>query len=100
MYLLRINFKSIKKIQNIEKKLEQIKTEKKSIFNIKNRNKIYTILKSPHVNKKSREHFNFKKNHKRVDLNFKNFFELFNTILIIRKRFSENFLINFKIIEN
>ena len=97
MYLLRVSLKSIKKIRNFKKK---IKTENRSIFNVKNKNKIYTVLKSPHVNKKSREHFNYKKNNQKIDLKFKNFFELINVILLVRKKYSENFLINFKIIEN
>ena len=67
MYILRITFKSIQKINNIKKNLLKLKKinkfkniQIKGIIKIKDKNKIFTLLKSPHVNKKSREHFIYK----------------------------------------
>nr|QCT81167.1 40S ribosomal protein S10 [Peronospora illyrica] len=106
MYLLRITFKSFQKInqlkQNLIKlqkfnKLKNIKI--KGIFQIKSKKKIFTLLKSPHVNKKSREHFIYKNYLPKIDIKFKNIFQLFNFLILIKKFLSENFLINIKIIK-
>jgi ribosomal protein S10 len=107
MYNLRINFKSIKKPNNIKKNLIKIKNKKKfkyikikGIFKIKNKNKIFTLLKSPHVNKKSREQFLYKQYINKINLKFKNIFQLFNFLIIIKKMYSDAYNINFKIIKN
>lgn len=106
MYILRITFKSIQKINNIKKNLLKLKKinkfkniQIKGIFKIKDKNKIFTLLKSPHVNKKSREHFIYKNYTQKIDIKFSNIIELFNFIIIIKKVLTENFIINFKIIK-
>ena len=103
MYILRITFKSIKKINQLKKKLLKIKKIKniqiKNVFNIKNKNKIFTILKSPHVNKKSREHFVYKNFNQKIDIKFSNFFELIDFFIITKKVLTENFNIQTKIIK-
>nr|QCT81164.1 40S ribosomal protein S10 [Peronospora ranunculi-sardoi] len=106
MYLLRITFKSFQKInqlkQNLIKlqKFNKVKNIKiKGIFQIKKKNKIFTLLKSPHVNKKSREHFIYKNYSPKIDIKFKNIFQLFNFLILIKKFLSENSLMNIKIIK-
>jgi len=107
MYILRITFKSIQKINNIKKNLLKLKKinkfkniQIKGIFKIKDKNKIFTLLKSPHVNKKSREHFIYKNYTQKIDIKFLNIIELFNFIIITKKILTENFIINFKIIKH
>nr|QUJ24006.1 40S ribosomal protein S10 [Nothophytophthora sp. 'liri']QUJ24007.1 40S ribosomal protein S10 [Nothophytophthora sp. 'liri']QUJ24008.1 40S ribosomal protein S10 [Nothophytophthora sp. 'liri']QUJ24009.1 40S ribosomal protein S10 [Nothophytophthora sp. 'liri']QUJ24010.1 40S ribosomal protein S10 [Nothophytophthora sp. 'liri'] len=107
MYILRITFKSIQKINKIKQKLLKLKNKNKfkniqinGIFQTKNKNKIFTVLKSPHVNKKSREQFIYKNYTQKIDINFFNIFQLLNFLIIIKKILSENFIINAKIIKN
>nr|AJY58492.1 40S ribosomal protein S10 [Peronospora minor]AJY58496.1 40S ribosomal protein S10 [Peronospora atriplicis-hastatae]AJY58499.1 40S ribosomal protein S10 [Peronospora schachtii]AJY58513.1 40S ribosomal protein S10 [Peronospora polycarpi]AJY58514.1 40S ribosomal protein S10 [Peronospora sp. S27]AJY58515.1 40S ribosomal protein S10 [Peronospora sp. BP124]AJY58516.1 40S ribosomal protein S10 [Peronospora sp. 1029]AJY58519.1 40S ribosomal protein S10 [Peronospora sp. 1031]AJY58520.1 40S riboso len=106
MYILRITFKSFQKINQLKQKLIKLKTfnklkniKIKGIFQIKNKNKIFTLLKSPHVNKKSREHFIYKNYLPKIDIKFKNIFQLFNFLILIKKFLSENSLMNIKIIK-
>jgi ribosomal protein S10 len=107
MYILRITFKFIKKNENIKQKLLKIQKIKNfknilinGFFKIKNKNKIFTILKSPHVNKKSREHFIYKNYNQKIDIKFNNLIELFNFSIICKKILTKNFLIKMKIIKN
>lgn len=106
MYILRLNFKSIQPITNLKEKILKIKNTKqfknikiKGIFKIKKKNKIFTILRSPHVNKKSREHFIYKNFTQKIDLNFINIFQLLNFLIILKKNFSKDFLITIKILK-
>ncbi len=107
MYILRINLKSVKKINELKKNLVKIKKmykfkdlKIKGIFNVKNKNKIFTLLKSPHVNKKSREHFIYKNYVQKIDINLINVLQLLNFLIILKKTLSKDFLINVKIIKN
>lgn len=107
MYILRITFKSIQKINNIKKNLLKLKKinkfkniQIKGIFKIKDKNKIFTLLKSPHVNKKSREHFIYKNYTQKIEVQFSNIIELFNFVILVKKVLTENFIINFKIIKH
>lgn len=106
MYILRITFKSIQKINNIKKNLLKIKKINKfkniqinGIFKIKDKNKIFTLLKSPHVNKKSREHFIYKNYTQKIEVQFSDIIKLFNFIILVKKKLAKNFIINFKIIK-
>nr|UXG53578.1 ribosomal protein S10 [Phytophthora gondwanensis] len=103
MYLLRITFKSFQKINQLKQnllKLNKFNNIKiNGIFQVKNKNKIFTILKSPHVNKKSREHFIYKNYTPKIDIEFLNIFQLLNFLILIKKILSENSLINIKIIK-
>nr|AFQ02347.1 40S ribosomal protein S10 [Elongisporangium undulatum]QKY74456.1 ribosomal protein S10 [Elongisporangium undulatum] len=107
MYILRITFKSIEKINKLKQNLLKLKKinkfkdiQIKGIFKIKNKNKIFTLLKSPHVNKKSREHFIYKNYTQKIDIQFLNVFQLFNFLIIVKKILSENHIINIKIIKH
>jgi ribosomal protein S10 len=106
MYTLRISIKSIQKISKIKKQILKIKKKynfKKikitGVFNIKNKNKIFTLLKSPHVNKKSREHFIYKNYIQNIDFKILNYIQLLNFLILLKKKLSKNFLINIKIIK-
>nr|AEP41652.1 40S ribosomal protein S10 [Phytophthora ohioensis (nom. inval.)] len=106
MYLLRITFKSFQKINQLKKNLLKLKNINKlkniqihGIFQTKNKNKIFTLLKSPHVNKKSREHFIYKNYTPKIDIKFNNIFQLLNFLILIKKILSENSLMNVKIIK-
>ena len=107
MYILRINFKSIQKINNLKKKILKLKQlnkikflKIKGIYNVKNKDKIYTLLRSPHVNKKSREHFIYKNFNQKIEINFLNIFQLLNFIILIKKNLTKNLTISSKIIKN
>nr|YP_010394746.1 ribosomal protein S10 [Phytophthora tubulina]DAZ89183.1 TPA_asm: ribosomal protein S10 [Phytophthora tubulina] len=106
MYLLRITFKSFQKINQLKKNLLKLKNINKlkniqihGIFQTKIKNKIFTLLKSPHVNKKSREHFIYKAYTPKIDIKFDNIFQLLNFLILIKKILSKNSLINVKIIK-
>nr|AEP41653.1 40S ribosomal protein S10 [Phytophthora megasperma]AFQ02325.1 40S ribosomal protein S10 [Phytophthora megasperma]AFQ02326.1 40S ribosomal protein S10 [Phytophthora megasperma]AFQ02327.1 40S ribosomal protein S10 [Phytophthora megasperma] len=106
MYLLRITFKSFQKINQLKQnllKLQKINKFKNikinGIFQIKNKNKIFTLLRSPHVNKKSREHFIYKNYMPKIDIKFTNIFQLLNFLILIKKTLSENSLMNIKILK-
>ena len=106
MYILRITFKSFQKLNQLKQNLIKLKNYNKfknikihGIFQIKNKNKIFTLLKSPHVNKKSREQFIYKNFLSKIDIKFKNIFQLFNFLILIKKFLSENLLINIKILK-
>nr|YP_010394667.1 ribosomal protein S10 [Phytophthora quercina]UNW58213.1 40S ribosomal protein S10 [Phytophthora castanetorum]AEP41685.1 40S ribosomal protein S10 [Phytophthora quercina]AEP41686.1 40S ribosomal protein S10 [Phytophthora quercina]UXG53543.1 ribosomal protein S10 [Phytophthora quercina]UXG53605.1 ribosomal protein S10 [Phytophthora quercina] len=106
MYLLRITFKSFQKINQLKKNLLKLKNINKlknirihGIFQTKNKNKIFTLLKSPHVNKKSREHFIYKNYTPKIDIKLNNIFQLLNFLILIKKILSKNSLINVKIIK-
>jgi ribosomal protein S10 len=106
MYILRIHFQSIQTINHLKKKILKLKKnyhfqnlKVKGVFKIKNKKKILTILKSPHVNKKSREQFIYQNFIQKIDLNFINIFQLLNFLIIIKKIYSKNILIKTKIIQ-
>lgn len=103
MYLLRITFKSFQKINQLKQnllKLNKFNNVKISgIYQVKKKKKIFTLLKSPHVNKKSREHFIYTNYTPKIDITFQNIFQLFNFLILVKKLFSENTLMNVKIIK-
>nr|YP_010394547.1 ribosomal protein S10 [Phytophthora podocarpi]DAZ88594.1 TPA_asm: ribosomal protein S10 [Phytophthora podocarpi] len=106
MYILRITFKSFQKINQLRQNLLNLLKLKKlkniqvnGIFQTKNKNKIFTLLRSPHVNKQSREHFIYKNYKPKIDIKFKNIFKLLNFLILIKKFLSKNLLMHIKIIK-
>nr|AEP41502.1 40S ribosomal protein S10 [Phytophthora cinnamomi var. parvispora]UXG53518.1 ribosomal protein S10 [Phytophthora parvispora]AEP41503.1 40S ribosomal protein S10 [Phytophthora cinnamomi var. parvispora]AEP41504.1 40S ribosomal protein S10 [Phytophthora cinnamomi var. parvispora]AEP41506.1 40S ribosomal protein S10 [Phytophthora cinnamomi var. parvispora] len=106
MYLLRLTFKSFQKINQLKQNLLKLQKFNKltniqinGIFQINKKKKIFTILKSPHVNKKSREHFIYQNYTPKIDIKFINIFQLLNFLILVKKILSENALINIKIIK-
>ena len=97
MYKLQINIQSLNKINKILNKF----FIKKKKFNVKKKKKIFTILKSPHVNKKAREHFIYNNFYcYNFILIFNNFFNLINFLIYLKKKYSNNTNFKFKIIKN
>ena len=106
MYILKVTFKSIKQENNLKnillkiKNINKLKNIKiKGILKVKQKNKIFTVLKSPHVNKKSREQFNYKIYKQINNFIIKDIFNVFNLIIIIKKILSKNFIIKYQIIK-
>lgn len=106
MYILRITYKSNIKINQLQKQILKINkifqfenVKINGIFSTKKKNKIFTLLKSPHVNKKSREHFIYQNYVQKIDLEFNNFFLLLNYLILLKKQLSKNSLMNIKIIK-
>nr|UNW58769.1 40S ribosomal protein S10 [Phytophthora tenuimura]UNW58770.1 40S ribosomal protein S10 [Phytophthora tenuimura]UNW58771.1 40S ribosomal protein S10 [Phytophthora tenuimura]UNW58772.1 40S ribosomal protein S10 [Phytophthora tenuimura]UNW58773.1 40S ribosomal protein S10 [Phytophthora tenuimura] len=103
MYLLRITFKSFQKINQLKQnllKLNKFKNIKiNGLFQVKSKNKLFTLLKSPHVNKKSREHFIYKNYKPKIDIKFLNIFQLLNFLILVKKILTENSLLHIKIIK-
>ena len=100
MYLLRLTFKSFQKIKQLKQNLKNLhhgykfkNLKIKGLFQTKKKNKIFTVLKSPHVNKQSREQFIYTNYSPKIDIQVKNIFQLFNFLIIIKKFLSENSVI-------
>ena len=106
-FILKITIKTIQKKDTIIKTIEFIKKKgnfKKikiyGIYKIKNKKKIFTLLRSPHVHKKSREHFIYKEYIINIEIFFYNFINLINFLIYIKKIFNKNKKIIFKIKKN
>nr|YP_009327273.1 ribosomal protein S10 [Aphanomyces invadans]AOQ30680.1 ribosomal protein S10 [Aphanomyces invadans] len=107
MYNLKITIKSLKNIDNIKiKYLYKIKQFLKNNNIIikeniqKKKNTIYTVLRSPHVNKKSMEHFNYNFYKKNFYILNDNFYTLIYFLIILKKNLPENILIKTQIKKN
>ena len=70
------------------------------IFKQKKKNTKYTVLRSPHVNKKSREHFNFHIYKQTFYILNNNLDILINFLIIFRKIIPKNLLLTIQIIKN
>ena len=107
MFILKISFKSTNKINNIQKTLLQLKKKKKiknikidNVFKIKQKKKIFTVLKSPHVNKKSREHFLYKNYIQKIQItSYNSILQTFRILLFIKTIMNKNNIITTKIIQ-
>lgn len=107
MYTLKITIQSFQNIQNIQKYLKSIQHFLKiKNLNIKTniktnqKNKIYTVLRSPHVNKKSREQFNFNFFKQTIYISYSSLYILFNFLIIFKKILPTNTLIKVQVIKN
>lgn len=109
MYILQVklqtynnkHFKKLKKILKFFIK-KQILTRKNINYIIlpKNKKKIFTVLKSPHVHKKSRESFKYTKYQRTLKISNKYILNLLYINYIIRNFVSKDFLYNSKILKN
>jgi hypothetical protein len=96
-YTLKIKLKTLKK-NSVKKKN---KTSNIKIFSVKKKNKIFNLLRSPHVNKKAQEHFlcnDFYTNN--LNISFFTLHQLLNFIILFKKQFCTNTIIQFKITKN
>jgi small subunit ribosomal protein S10 len=64
------------------------------------KNTIYTVLKSPHVNKKSREQFNFHLYKQTYFILSSNMYLLINFLIIFKKIMPKNMLLKIQIKKN
>lgn len=101
-YILNITIKKIKtNNNNLTKKITFLKKEYKikniNIFKTKNKNKIITLLRSPHIYKKSREQFIYKNFSLHFKISFKTFTQLLTFIFILQKVLIQNNYLNIKI---
>ena len=69
-----------------------------SIVKTYSKQKLFTVLKSPHVNKKAREQFIYKNFKQNMIFIIKSIKQLFNLIIYLKKTFSKNITLKFKII--
>lgn len=99
MYILNLTLKSTQNINNFIFKYKKKKTIN-NFFQIKQKKKIFTVLKSPHINKKSRESFLLKNYIKKINIPFFNIYKLFNFLIILRKNLPKDFHIKIKILKN
>ena len=107
MYTLKITIKSLKNIDNIKikylylykiKQFLKIKNIKiKGNIPKKKKNTIYTVLRSPHVNKKSREHFNYNLFKKKIYILNKSLYNLIHFLIILKKILPKNVLLKIQI---
>ena len=88
--VLKVILKNFKKIDFLGKKQNIITPPKKK--------KLITVLKSPHVFKKSREQFLYSYNKKNIYYKKKDIIKFFYLLIKINKKFHNYSLKNFKII--
>ncbi len=88
MYRLQIQIQNFKNLKNIQNKLikikKNLKIKNKIFIIIKKKKKNYTLLRSPHVNKKSREQFIFQKYKINCYICDLNLYKLLNFLVIFK----------------
>ena len=107
MYTLKLTIKSLQNLKNIKIYLYKIKQflKNKNIIikgNIsqKKKNTIYTVLRSPHVYKKSQEHFNYNYYKQTFYILNNNLYILIYFLIMIKKIIPQNVLLKTKIKKN
>lgn len=104
MYNLHVTFQTVKPIPKLLQKLKRLKKINQfknitfpSIFKTYSKQKLFTILKSPHVNKKAREQFIYKTYKQNLIFLIRNVNQLLNIIIYLKKKYSKNITLKFKI---
>lgn len=104
MYNLHVTFQTVKPISKLSLKLKRLKKIKQfknlkfpSIFKTYSKQKLFTVLKSPHVNKKAREQFIYKTYKQNMIFLVRNINQLLNLIIYFKKKYSKNITLKFKI---
>ena len=112
MYSLKLTIKSLKnlnklfiKFRYLYKIKQFLKIKNKNIkitgnIPFKKKNIIYTVLRSPHVYKKSREHFNYNYYKQTFNILSYNVFDLIHILIIFKKILSQNLLLKIKLQKN
>lgn len=110
MYSLKLTIKSLQNLNKIFIKFKYLykikqflKIKKIKITgNIPNKKKntIYTILRSPHIYKKSREHFNYNYYKQTFNIYSYNIFDLIHILIILKKVLPKNLLLKIKLQKN
>lgn len=103
MYKIQLNIKSYQKSEKLKKRIYHlIKNFNSNKINIKEnviikKNKKFTLLKSPHVNKKAQEHFIFETFKQSFLLKHEDLKKLLKLILLIKKTNYNKTLLTFKL---
>lgn len=105
MFLLKVSIKSykLKLLKNYIKNEKLINKRFKKIFRLKKsqpsiKDKYFTVLRSPHINKKSKEHFRYRVYESTFFYKINNFIILFNFILYLCKIIkTKQFILKFQI---
>jgi ribosomal protein S10 len=104
MYNLHVTFQTIKPISKLALKIKRLKKTKQfrnikfpSIFKTYSKKKLFTVLKSPHVNKKAREQFIYKTYKQNMIFLIRNINQLINLMIFLKKKYSKNIILKFKI---
>jgi ribosomal protein S10 len=110
MYSLKLTIKSLQNLNKIFIKFRYLykikqflKIKKIKITgNIphKKKNTIYTVLRSPHIYKKSREHFNYNYYKQTFNIFSYNIFDLIHILIIFKKILPKNLLLKIKLQKN
>nr|YP_008475388.1 ribosomal protein S10 [Thraustotheca clavata]AGS55534.1 ribosomal protein S10 [Thraustotheca clavata] len=106
MYTLKLTIKSLQNLKNIKfllHKIQQFLKNKNILIkgNIsQKKNTIYTVLRSPHVYKKSQEHFNYNYYKQTFHILNHNLYILIYFLIIIKKIIPQNVLLKTKIKKN
>lgn len=95
------NFKLINKILNKLTKINLFKQTKINLVNLPvSKKKIFTVLKSPHVYKKSREQFKYVTYKRKIIINSIDINTLLYIDMIFKNSVSKDLSINSKLIKN
>lgn len=106
MYILKITFQTLQYNKQLRRQILQLKKNYKfnkikisGIISIKKRKKIFTVLKSPNINKKSREQFSFQNYNQKIEIKSYKILELLNILITIKSIIIQNTLFKIKIIK-
>ena len=92
------NFKSVERIINKVKGFKFFKNINIKLINLPlSKKKLITVLKSPHVHKKSREQFNYQTYRKKVLIESSNIVKILYLDMIFKKFLNEGFKLSSKI---
>lgn len=104
MLFLQITFKTLQQNKQLRKQLLLLKKKYKfkkikilGIVSTPKKNKIFTVLRSPHVNKQSREQFNFQSHNQKIIIKGFTIFHLFNFLILLKNTMTKNTVIQTKI---
>ena len=110
MYSLKLTIKSLQNLKKIEIKYKYLLKIKyflkkkyiKILGNIpyKKKNKIYTVLRSPHVYKKSREHFNYNYYKQCFYILGLKSYDLIHILILFKKILPQNLLLKIQLQKN
>ena len=110
MYSLKLTIKSLQNLNKLDIRYKYLlkiryffnKKYTKVLGNIpyKKKIKIYTILRSPHIYKKSREHFNYNYYKQCFYLLGLRFYDLIHILIVLKKILPQNLLLKIQIQKN
>ena len=109
MYSLKLTIKSLQNLKKLAIRYRFLKIKKffkkkyikiQGIIPFKKKNIIYTVLRSPHVNKKSREHFNYNYYKQSFHIISSKIYNLIHILVVFRKILPKNLLLKVQLNKN